>query len=117
TSNGVFEAIESEAKGKDGGCNSDKSTDNVVDEDELEGEIGSGARASAGADAEALRVHFNFVVGMLTNFGPLPLDRIHSMLGMFLPGEKIEPDELKTFLALMVREDKLEFSGGVYKLT
>ncbi|ORX66771.1 hypothetical protein DL89DRAFT_269815 [Linderina pennispora] len=103
TSGGVFEVAESEAMATDATRNADKSIDDTAEEDGLE-EVG------------ALRVHFKYVVGMLTNFGPLPLDRIHSMLDMFLPGEKIEPDELKAFLALMVREDRLEQTGGMYKL-
>ncbi|PIA17128.1 hypothetical protein COEREDRAFT_92181 [Coemansia reversa NRRL 1564] len=72
--------------------------------------------ATADARSEALRVHFNYIVGMLTNFGPLPLDRILSMLSMFLPGENTTADDLRNFLAMMVREDRLDLIGGMYKL-
>ncbi|KAJ1952178.1 Anaphase-promoting complex subunit 2 [Linderina pennispora] len=95
TSGGVFEVAESEAMATDATGNADKSIDDAAEEDGLEEAGGDGTGLGAGAHAEALRVHFKYVVGMLTNFGPLPLDRIHSMLGMFLPGEKIELDELK----------------------
>ncbi|KAJ2758356.1 hypothetical protein IWQ56_006022, partial [Coemansia nantahalensis] len=53
---------------------------------------------------------------MLTNLGPLPLDRIHGMLGMFLPGDTTTAEELRDFLAQMVREDRLDVAGGLYKL-
>ncbi|KAJ1977998.1 Anaphase-promoting complex subunit 2 [Dimargaris verticillata] len=69
--------------------------------------------------AEEMRVYWSFVVGMLTNLGALPLDRIQAMLGMFVqePATYNRTEaELKEFLALMVREDKLELSGGQYKL-
>ncbi|KAJ2803338.1 Anaphase-promoting complex subunit 2 [Coemansia guatemalensis] len=72
--------------------------------------------ATADARSEALRVHFNYIVGMLTNFGPLPLDRILGMLGMFLPGENTTAEDLRNFLAMMVREDRLDLVGGMYKL-
>ncbi|KAJ1972179.1 Anaphase-promoting complex subunit 2 [Dimargaris xerosporica] len=68
---------------------------------------------------EEMRVYWSFVVGMLTNLGALPLDRIQAMLGMFVhePATYNRTEaELKEFLALMVREDKLELSGGQYKL-
>ncbi|KAJ2478749.1 Anaphase-promoting complex subunit 2 [Coemansia sp. RSA 2131] len=65
---------------------------------------------------DALHMHFNFIVGMLTNFGPLPLDRIHSMLAMFIPGDQTSIDELRAFLAQMVREDRLDMAGSTYKL-
>ncbi|KAJ2131628.1 Anaphase-promoting complex subunit 2 [Coemansia sp. RSA 1807] len=65
---------------------------------------------------DALHMHFNFIVGMLTNFGPLPLDRIHSMLAMFIPGDQTTVDELRAFLAQMVREDRLDMAGSTYKL-
>ncbi|KAJ2079669.1 Anaphase-promoting complex subunit 2 [Coemansia sp. RSA 988] len=71
---------------------------------------------TADARSEALRVHFNYIVGMLTNFGPLPLDRILGMLGMFLPGENTTAEDLRNFLAMMVREDRLDLVGGMYKL-
>ncbi|KAJ2025758.1 Anaphase-promoting complex subunit 2 [Coemansia sp. S85] len=115
----VFEVVETDSSGDDaaagsmpaagrGGAGSDQDDD---DEDS-----GAGAAGASNARAEALRMHFNFVEGMLRNFGPLPLDRILSMLGMFLPGENTTAEDLRSFLALMAREDKLELAGGLYKL-
>ncbi|KAJ1827540.1 Anaphase-promoting complex subunit 2 [Coemansia sp. RSA 2599] len=91
--------------------------DDDEDGDESDsGEASEQAGGSSGARTETLRMHFNYIVAMLTNIGPLPLDRIHGMLGMFIPGDTTTIDELRGFLALMVREDRLELSGGMYKL-
>jgi len=63
-----------------------------------------------------------FIVGMLTNLGVLPLERIHSMLSMFVLAPNAynrTEDELRNFLAEEVRKGKLEFvkgEGGGYKL-
>jgi anaphase-promoting complex subunit 2 len=63
-----------------------------------------------------------FIVGMLTNLGVLPLERIHSMLSMFVPPPNAynrTEEELRNFLAEEVRKGKLEFvkgEGGGYKL-
>jgi Anaphase promoting complex (APC) subunit 2 len=63
-----------------------------------------------------------FIVGMLTNLGVLPVERIQSMLSMFVPAPNAynrTEGELRDFLAEEVRRGKLEFvkgeSGG-YKL-
>ncbi|KAJ2493616.1 Anaphase-promoting complex subunit 2 [Coemansia sp. RSA 2050] len=118
----VFQVVETDSSGNGavaggdsrpapgrGGTGSDQDDD---DEDSGEG----GAAGASNARAEALRVHSNFVEAMLRNFGPLPLDRILSMLGMFLPGENTTAEDLRSFLALMAREDRLELAGGLYKL-
>ncbi|KAJ1864210.1 Anaphase-promoting complex subunit 2 [Coemansia sp. RSA 2703] len=65
-----------------------------------------------------LSVHYNYIVGMLTNIGPLPLDRIHAMLAMFVPGDATTAEQLRAFLARKLRDDdeRLELSGGMYRL-
>ncbi|KAJ2158963.1 Anaphase-promoting complex subunit 2 [Coemansia sp. RSA 552] len=103
----VFEPVESGSEPS--GSGSAAASDN----EEAEEDSGAGAED---ARTEALRMNFNYIVGMLTNFGPLPLDRILSMLSMFVPGDTTTPEELRAFLALMVREDKLDMTGGMYKL-
>ncbi|KAJ1673897.1 Anaphase-promoting complex subunit 2 [Spiromyces aspiralis] len=82
------------------------------------GEIGDDNFIKSDADekAETMRVYWQYIVGMLTNLGALPLERIHMMLGMFMDGPPPSTDELRAFLSLMVREDKLEFTGGMYRL-
>ncbi|KAJ2771509.1 Anaphase-promoting complex subunit 2 [Coemansia nantahalensis] len=115
---GVFETVESEAggSGATGPRDAPGGPPRGADSDEEPDDLGAAAGAPSGAGAEALRVHFNFIVAMLTNLGPLPLDRIHGMLGMFLPGDTTTAEELRDFLAQMVREDRLDVAGGLYKL-
>ncbi|KAJ1740753.1 Anaphase-promoting complex subunit 2 [Coemansia sp. RSA 1821] len=107
----VFETVE---VSPDDVADDNRAQDMVSNSDEEEEE--EAGPPEADAQSEALRMHFNYIVGMLTNFGPLPLDRIHSMLGMFIPGDTTTPDELRAFLTQMVREDQLDMSGGMYKL-
>lgn len=63
-----------------------------------------------------------FIVGMLTNLGVLPVERIQSMLQMFVPPPNPynrTEEELRTFLAEETKKGKLEFvkgEGGGYKL-
>jgi anaphase-promoting complex subunit 2 len=63
-----------------------------------------------------------FIVGMLTNLGVLPVERIQSMLSMFVPAPNAynrTEEELREFLAEEVRRGRLEFvkgEGGGYKL-
>ncbi|KAJ2609751.1 Anaphase-promoting complex subunit 2 [Coemansia sp. RSA 1365] len=122
-SDGVFEIVESlgaiseSAIGNNSTSNSRHNGAAAQSDHEYEGENDlESTTATADARSEALRVHFNYIVGMLTNFGPLPLDRILSMLSMFLPGENTTSEDLRNFLAMMVREDKLDLIGGMYKL-
>ncbi|KAJ1652782.1 Anaphase-promoting complex subunit 2 [Dispira simplex] len=75
--------------------------------------------SNQGQRAEEMRIYWSFVVGMLTNLGALSLDRIQGMLGMFVQDPapySCSERELEQFLALMVREDKLELSSGLYRL-
>ena len=58
---------------------------------------------------------------MLTNLESLPLERIHSILKMFAmqgpssTGE-VSLQELKAFLDKKVKEQKLIYAGGVYRI-
>lgn len=67
-------------------------------------------------------MHRTFIVGMLTNLGVLSLERVQSMLTMFVmsPNQyNRTEEELRNFLAEQVRRGKLEFvkgEGGGYKL-
>ena len=60
----------------------------------------------------------NYVRGMLSNFGELPLDRIHNMLSMFVPGDEggISAQQLKSLLSHLCNQEKLTFDGSAYKL-
>ncbi|CAH1389815.1 unnamed protein product [Nezara viridula] len=69
---------------------------------------------------EELQVFWSYIVGMLTNLDSLPPERIHQMLKMFAAqgptGVDCSLQQLKHFLDRKVREHKLLFSGGYYKL-
>ena len=65
-------------------------------------------------------MYWPYIVGMLTNLGKLPQERIHSMLKMFaMQGPNIREcsmSELKTFLDRKVKDHQLTYSAGVYQL-
>lgn len=94
------------------------------DEDQASSLEDEGA-AAAGADAssdppEAVAVWQQFICGMLSNLGPMPLDRIHNTLKLFAgmgeyPYEK-SAGELSRLLAGMAREGTLEQADGTYSL-
>lgn len=67
---------------------------------------------------EKMEVFWQFVVGMLTNQGPMPLTRIVMMLKVVVPGGfPLGNEELKQFLEGRVKEGRLEVVGGSYKIT
>ncbi|XP_039300914.1 anaphase-promoting complex subunit 2-like, partial [Nilaparvata lugens] len=69
---------------------------------------------------EELQVFWSYIVGMLTNLDSMPLERIHQMLKMFASqgpsSVECSLQELRLFLDRKVREHKLLFSGGFYRL-
>jgi len=66
---------------------------------------------------EKMEVYWQYVVGMLTNGGPMPLQQIVMMLKLTVPGGfPFGNEELKTYLEVEVRGGKLDFAGGVYKI-
>ncbi|XP_054275023.1 anaphase-promoting complex subunit 2 isoform X2 [Macrosteles quadrilineatus] len=94
---------------------------NVVTEMVCEDEESESAMASAHDQREEeLQVFWSYIVGMLTNLDSLPLDRIHQMLKMFASQGPSTVEcsqiELRHFLDRKVREHKLLFSGGLYRL-
>lgn len=86
---------------------------------ESDDEEGDGS-ASADKKSSQLQVYWSYVLGMLTNMGSLPLERIHSMLNMFAlhaeDGSQCTVDEVKTFLQAKVQAGELNFVSGQYKL-
>ncbi|KAJ5101604.1 hypothetical protein NUU61_003826 [Penicillium alfredii] len=77
------------------------------------------AKESAEAAAmEKMNLYWQFIVGMLTNQGPMPLQRVIMMLKIVVPGGfPFSNEELREFLAGMVSRRKLEIvSGGNYKI-
>lgn len=79
------------------------------------------AAAKESADAETMAkmdLYWQFIVGMLTNQGAMPLQRIIMMLKIAVPGGfPFSSEELKQFLGQMVTNGKLEMiSGGSFKI-
>ena len=111
----TFQLVESESSGPSSGVIGGLVM--AVDDDD-------DACESAVADArerreEELSVVWSYVVGMLTNLESLPLERIHSMLRMFAmqgPGSQVSQQDLRTFLDHKVKEQKLVYVSGVYRL-
>ncbi|KAN0078936.1 hypothetical protein V8E54_005449 [Elaphomyces granulatus] len=77
--------------------------------------------AKESADAatmEKMNLYWQFIVGMLTNQGAMPLQRIVMMLKIAVPGGfPYSNEDLREFLAGMVSQGRLEIaSGGNYKI-
>lgn len=87
--------------------------------DAAEAEAAAAAKESADAAASAkMNLYWQFIVGMLTNQGAMPLQRIVMMLKIVVPdGFPFSNEELREFLAGMVAKGKLEIvSGGSYRI-
>ena len=66
---------------------------------------------------EKMEVYWQYVVGMLTNGGPMPLQQIVMMLKLTVPGGfPFGNEELKDYLEDGVKAGKLDFNGGIYKI-
>ncbi|KAJ5880387.1 uncharacterized protein N7473_011440 [Penicillium subrubescens] len=84
-------------------------------------EAAAAAAAKESADAaamEKMNLYWQFIVGMLTNQGAMPLARVVMMLKIVVPGGfPFSNEDLREFLAGMVAKGKLEIvSGGNYKI-
>ncbi|CAI5736176.1 unnamed protein product [Peronospora destructor] len=95
---------------RDARCNGDSMVD------EVETVVSSDAQAE-----EDLKVLQNYIVGMLSNFGSLSIQRIHNMLSTFARSGA-EPytktiSGLSIVLGKLVTIGKLELVGGQYQLT
>lgn len=113
--NDTFVLMEDEACGSNSGATSGLVMAVDDDEDACESAV---AHARERREEE-LSVIWSYVVGMLTNLESLPLERIHSMLRMFAmqgPGSQVSQQDLRTFLDHKVKEQKLVFVSGVYRL-
>ena len=111
----TFVLVEDEASGSNSGATSGHVMAVDDDEDACESAV---AHARERREEE-LSVVWSYVVGMLTNLESLPLERIHSMLRMFAmqgPGSQVSQQDLQTFLDHKVKEQKLLFVSGVYRL-
>lgn len=80
----------------------------------------SGMASQADQKEEELLLFWTYIQAMLTNLESLSLERIYSMLRMFVvtgPAlAEIDLQELQGFLQKKVREQQLVYAGGVYRL-
>ncbi|EDN07180.1 hypothetical protein I7I51_03557 [Histoplasma capsulatum] len=84
-------------------------------------EAAEAAATKESADAVSMArmdLYWQFIVGMLTNQGAMPLQRIIMMLKIVVPGGfPFGSEELREFLSQMVAKGRLEVvSGGSYKI-
>lgn len=80
---------------------------------------GSAVQSAEERAAEEMNVYWQYIVGMLTNLGPKPVEQVHSFLKMLVPKETPytkSQEELEQYLTYLVEDQKLEFVGGNYKL-
>jgi anaphase-promoting complex subunit 2 len=89
----------------------------VAASDDAAGDAGSGIVSAEAQAAAGMKVYEQYVVGMLTNFPSLPLERIHNMLKMFVsePPYDRTQSQLAAFLAQLVAEEKVVAEGNHYK--
>ncbi|XP_064089361.1 anaphase-promoting complex subunit 2-like [Macrobrachium nipponense] len=114
----IFILVEGEETGEEGivavaGAAQPDIAPQAIEEDEAESVMAS----AQDQREEELQVFWSYIVGMLTNLDCLPLERIHSMLKMFVQGSvECSPQELRAFLDRKVRQHHLLFANGLYKL-
>ena len=77
----------------------------------------SALRSNEDVMEEKMAVFWQFIQGMLTNQGQMPLQQIVMMLQFAVPGGfPFGKEDLRNFLGRRVDEGKLEIMGGNYKL-
>lgn len=86
---------------------------------EQDDEMGDAGGDTGDELVHAMAPFETYIMGMLTNFDSLPLDRIHNMLKMFAvqPPYDRSMEDLAGYLAKLAAEDKLAVEGGVYRKT
>ncbi|XP_022946536.1 anaphase-promoting complex subunit 2 [Cucurbita moschata] len=95
--------------------NNGNNEDLMVGEDEGEGSVAS----VEDQIRKEMTIYEKFILGMLTNFGSMALDRIHNTLKMFCvadPSYDKSIQQLQSFLSGLVSEEKLELRDGMYLL-
>ncbi|OGM50131.1 anaphase-promoting complex subunit ApcB [Aspergillus bombycis] len=120
----VLEVLPNEEDEAVGGTGVSATDDNAGDasaDSAAAAEAAAAAAAKESAEAaamEKMNLYWQFIMGMLTNQGAMPLQRIVMMLKIAVPGGfPFSNEELREFLAGMVAKGKLEIvSGGNYKI-
>ncbi|EDV22414.1 uncharacterized protein TRIADDRAFT_28922, partial [Trichoplax adhaerens] len=73
--------------------------------------------SAADQHEEEQELYWSYIVGMLTNFPAMELDRICSSLKLFIPSAgELSSRDLKMFLDKKVQEQKLTHNNGEYAL-
>ncbi|KAM4717560.1 LOW QUALITY PROTEIN: anaphase-promoting complex subunit 2 [Anableps anableps] len=89
----------------------------LIDSDE---ERDSNTTTQSEQREEKLQLFWAYIQAMLTNLDSMTLERIHSMLRMFVATgpvvTEMDVNELEAFLQRKVREHQLIFSTGIYRL-
>ncbi|KAJ6322402.1 hypothetical protein OIU77_012288 [Salix suchowensis] len=99
-----------------------KNSGNAGSCEELLGGEEDGERSVASVEDQIrkeMTIYEKFIMGMLTNFGSMALDRIHNTLKMFCvadPPYDKSLQQLQSFLSGLVSEEKLELRDGMYFL-
>lgn len=110
----VFTIVDDMADTSKNGVSSGCCEDLVADEE--------GERSVASVEEQLLKemtIYEKFILGMLTNFGSMTLDRIHNTLKMFCVAEPPYDktiQQLQSFLSGLISEEKLELRDGMYFL-
>jgi anaphase-promoting complex subunit 2 len=102
--------------------------DTTLGKESAEAAVAAAAESEAVASAPAIKstdvttvekmhMFWQFIQGMLTNRGAMPLQGIITMLQFAVPGGfPYSSEELREFLGHMIDEDKLEIAAGKYKI-
>ena len=117
SSSDTFTLVEESGMKKSTGLGDMSGISHSLDEDQED----SITASSADQREEELGMFWSYIFGMLTNLESLPLERIYQMLRIFAmqgpSAVECDMEELRAFLDTKVRQHKLAFSGGHYRLS
>ncbi|KAJ3242303.1 Anaphase-promoting complex subunit 2 [Chytriomyces hyalinus] len=90
----------------------------VMDSEDAEVLEQSQAAPSSVQISEKMKPFLAFISGMMTNLGAMPVERIHAMLSQYALSPKYEGpiDILRAYLGILMEEDVVECTNGVYGL-
>ncbi|KAI3418323.1 uncharacterized protein J3R85_013803 [Psidium guajava] len=111
----IFTLMESGADASRNGGNTECCEETFAGDEEGESSVAS----SEDQLRKEMTVYEKYILGMLTNFGTMALDRIHNTLKMFCvadPPYDKSLQQLQSFLSGLVVEEKLELRDGMYCL-
>jgi anaphase-promoting complex subunit 2 len=113
----VLEVLPNNDEGSNGDDNANTDATGAP-RNEVNATVAAAKDLADAAAMEKMNLYWQFIVGMLTNQGAMPLPRIVMMLKIAVPGGfPYSNEELREFLTSMVSREKLEIvSGGSYKL-